>query len=241
MARRSHHLIAVSEAVKTFMVERDQIESNIDVVYLGFDFDKFTKNPDLRNEIRNEYLLGEEEILIGYVGNFVQAKGHEELILAFAGILDKHPDIKLMLVGDGDVEAAKQLAIELNLIDRVIFAGWQDNVPAFLNAMDIFVQPSLSEAFSQVLIEAMATGLPVIATVVGGAVEVIDDGKNGVLVNPGDSDELQLRLSEMITNEAMRNSMGKQAAEDVRSRFSIARAVDMHVGLYNAWVNERDT
>lgn len=171
--------------------------------------------------------------------HFAKGKGHKQLIDAFAKIIENIPKAKLFFVGRGMLDEVKEEAAKYTR-EQIVFAGWRDDVSACLNAMDIFVQPSLSEAFSQVLIEAMGVGLPVIATEVGGAAEVIEDRVNGILVKPDDTEAISDRVIEIDGNADMRTKLAVAGRRSVAERFTVENVVDRHLDLYHRWMAEKE-
>jgi len=240
MSEKADHVMTVSQAARDYMINVDGIRrEDIDVVHLGFDFDKFAPSAEDRRCVRHEFGFGDDDIVIGYIANFAPVKGHLQLIQAFAGILDAAPNAKLFLVGRGMLDELRSAAKKIPG-DRIVFAGWRDDIAACLNAMDIFVQPSLSEAFSQVLVEAMGVGLPVVATDVGGAREVVESGVNGWLVKPDNVPTLQEHILELCSDPAGREQLGTCGRQSVAERFTNENLVFRHLLLYERWMNERD-
>ena len=239
MAEKADHVMTVSQAARDYMLKVDGIKRNdIEVVYLGFDFEKMSPNAEQRERIRREFGFADDDLVIGYVAHLAKGKGHIQLIQAFGGIMTKVQNAKLFFVGRGMLDEVKEAAAQFSG-GQIVFTGWRGDVPACLNATDIFVQPSLSEAFSQVLIEAMGVGLPVIATAVGGAAEVIDDGVNGILIKPNDIAAIADNVVEIYRNADMRTNIGVAARESVSRRFTVERVVDRHLELYRRWMAEK--
>ncbi len=240
MAERADRLITVSDTTRKYMQEVDGIRKDISVVYLGFDFDRYSPDQANRTRVRDEFGFTDDDLVIGYVAGFAQGKGHKQLIQAFSSIAGELPDAKLFLVGQGDTTESRNLAAELGVGGRVIFTGWRSDAAACLNAMDIFVQPSLSEAFSQVLIEAMGSGLPVIATDVGSAREVIESGENGLLVEADDPGSISRHLVELHRNIELRKTLARAARESVIERFTVEKMVNDQYHLYNQWLRDQN-
>jgi glycosyltransferase involved in cell wall biosynthesis len=236
MAERADHVMTVSRAAREYMrevvgIRRDDIE----VVYLGFDFAKYAPDVAVRERVRREFGFGDDEFIIGYVGAVVPGKGHLQLIRAFAGIIEKVPNARLLLLGRGMLPEVKAAATELPK-SQVVFAGWREDVSACLNAMDLFVQPSLSEAFSQVLIEAMGCGLPVVATDVGGASEAIENRANGILVPPDDAASISKEVVTLYRDREKRQAIAEAGLRSVRERFGVQQMVERHIELYQRWM-----
>lgn len=239
MAERADRLITVSEAAKRYMIDMDHITRHIDVVHLGFNFKIFTPDHEARLKAREKFGFAPDDVVIGYVGNFAPGKGHAQLVEAFKRVQDYELSVKLLFVGGGDCSEILAVIKKHNVTDHVALAGRRNDVAACLNAMDIFVQPSLSEAFSQVLIEAMAVGLPVVATDVGGAKEVVESEKNGILMAPNDIDAIIQNILRLARNPGLRASLGSTGMRDVRDRFTVDRMVDKQFALYRHWLRDK--
>ena len=139
-------------------------------------------------------------------------KGHQELFSALAGLKDRYP-LEALIIGGGRREAElRQLAAELGLGPRVNFLGQRRDIPDLLAAMDILVLPSYSEGVSLALLEAMAAGLPVIATAVGGLPEVVTDEVNGLLIPPRDAEALARALDRLLADPDFARRLGSKPA-----------------------------
>lgn len=240
MAEKADFVVTVSKAVKQFMTDIDQIRrSDIEVVYLGFNFDEFKPDIEARTRIRSEFGFDDDEIVIGYIASFADGKGHVQLIQAFRQILESAPTAKLFLVGEGNRKNIDAAIESLGIGSRVIFSGWRTDSAACLNGMDIFVQPSLSEAFSQVLIEAMGVGLPVVATKVGGAAEVIRSEIDGVLIEPNNVKAIADAVSRLTHESGFSAALGRAGRASVRERFTVETMVERQLDLYNHWIADR--
>ena len=234
MADKADHVMTVSKAARDYMRDVDGIKRDIEVVYLGFDFEQLAPNAAARARVRQEFDIGDDEFVVGYVGNFATGKGHRQLIEAFEKILNDVPNARLLMAGRGITRDIAPSASE-----KIIFAGWRDDIPACLNAMDLFVQPSLSEAFSQVLIEAMGTGLPVIATDVGGAREVIESSVNGILIAPDDADAIYREAIRLYNDAETRYEMARKGMRSVHERFTAEQMIEHQMSLYEKWMKEK--
>jgi glycosyltransferase involved in cell wall biosynthesis len=159
---------------------------------------------------------------IGVVARLSPEKGHAHLFRAFRRFLQRGFEAEMLVVGEGSLrESLQQLAARLGIADRVQFSGLVPNVPEFLRSVAISVLPSLAaEGLPLTILEAMATGLPVVATDVAGAGEVIEDGVSGLLVPPGDEQALADALARLAADDALRARMGSTAVAVVQERFS---------------------
>jgi glycosyltransferase involved in cell wall biosynthesis len=214
--------IAVSQGVKDYLVEQVGLDpAGVRVVPNGVDMaaiDAARPGPAVRQELG----LPEDVPVIGLVGRLDHwGKGHKELFTAMANLKDRYP-CHALIVGGGRREAEmRELAADLGLAGQAHFLGQRQDVPDLLKAMDIFVLPSYSEGLSLALLEAMAAGLPVIATAVGGTPEVVTDGVTGLLVPPRDPEALAGALERLLADPAGARALGNKAREHVRERYSL--------------------
>jgi glycosyltransferase involved in cell wall biosynthesis len=192
--------------------------------------DDAPRSPDQCSPISNRN--GEARPLrIGVVARLSPEKGHAHLFRAFRQLRERGLDAALLVAGEGSLrDSLQQLAAKLGIADRVQFTGLVPNVPEFLRSVAISVLPSLAaEGLPLTILEAMATGLPVVATDVAGAGEVIEDSVSGLLVPPGDDQALADALARLAADDALRARMGSAAVAVVRDRFSfdaIARRME---------------
>lgn len=195
-------------------------KSKIEVIPYGLDLNLF--NPDKHNklECRKKFNLPEDKLLIGVPGRISEAKGQHIAIEALKKSNLK--DVLLVFCGDKVVAWYDEImsrATELDIADKIIHIPFTNDMPEFMNAMDISILPSKREAFGLVVTEAMASGLPVIATNAGGVPELIQHDKNGQLFEPFDSDTLAQYLKLLVENPQLRAKLGKQARFDAESRY----------------------
>ncbi len=193
------------------------------VLPYGINPDKF--HPGLRNsQVRKQYGCGESTILIAALGRMVHKKGFNILLDAFSQVSTRGQDVRLVIGGDGPLKQALiQQANRLGITEQVIFPGridW-DKAPGFLASADIFVLPSVIDTYGNVdglpnvLLEAMACGNPVIASSIGGVPLVVDDDRNGLLVEAGKPEALALAIRELLAHPDQRQQLGKSARSDI--------------------------
>jgi glycosyltransferase involved in cell wall biosynthesis len=177
-----------------------------------------------------------DDVVIGYMKNLVEGNGPECFIRAVSRIVRRYPNIRVTIAGAGYLmEELKQLTRELGLWERVDFLGHipHQRVPDILSSMDIFVMPSVwPEAFGVCAVEAQATGLPVIATRVGGIPEVIQDGLTGILVEPRHVDQLTEAIAILIQNPQLRQKMGRAGRRWMEQHYDWAENARMMEDLY---------
>ncbi len=212
--RHFDRIIATTRVYATKSEILRRFSSKVRVVDNGVDTKRF--NPEVSGEtIRARYNLGKNKIalFVGALTTFHAYKGVDVLIRAFSLVSKQCEGTRLLVVGGGNLlNSYKQLALELEISDLVIFAGYVDDneLPEYYAASDFAVLPSKdsSEGFGLVLIEAMACGKAVIGSKTGGIVDVITNGKNGLLVQPGDAEDLRAAMISLFTNDRERFAIG---------------------------------
>lgn len=172
--------------------------------------------------------------VIGAVGRLAPEKGFDVLIHAVASLRDRYGDVRLVIVGDGSERPRlEQLTAEVGLTDRVTFTGWQADVRGYFEAMDVFVLSSYREGLPNVVLEAMALEVPVVATRVNGVPRVVRNGENGLLVDPGDPAELASAVATLLADPDRRAAYRAAGRQTVESHFSFARRMCRLAAAYD--------
>jgi L-malate glycosyltransferase len=224
-------IVAVSLDLKGILQETYGVEKTV-CIHNGIDLDKIVLERN-RWDVRRELEIGRECYLIGTVGRLVPVKGHECLLSAMKIFLERVSDAKLILVGDGPLrEQLVRLASLLGIEKQVIFMGHQDKVYDLINAMDVFVLPSLHEGMPMVLLEALFLGRPVVASRVGGMPEVIGHGDGGVLIDPGNPEELAQNLSSLWQDRPRAEQLGRAGKNRVKEGFTALLMAQRTADLY---------
>ena len=175
----------------------------------------------------------EGDLLIGCVGNFRTMKRHDLLLDAFARLIARHRHLRLVLVGDGDLRSRIEQQIDqLGIKDRVVLTGSVADLPPLYDAFDLFVQASNSEGLPNVLLEAAAGRLPIVATAAGGSGEVIHDGETGILVPVDDTDKLVAGLDRAIVDADLRRRLGAAARELIERDYGMEKFAQQYADLY---------
>lgn len=179
------------------------------------------------------------EIILGTAGRLVELKGIEYLLSAAASLQGEFPALRVEIAGSGPQRAKLEaVAAHWGLGEHVKFLGWIDDLTSVLSRWDAFVMPSLEEGFPVAALDAMAAGLPVVATSVGGVPELIEDAKTGWLVPPRDAEALASRIRLLLSNPEMRQHMGAAGYARVRDHFSSAQMTASFTRLYDELLNE---
>jgi len=243
LATYSDRIIAVSEAVKNFYVENANIPADkFEVIYNGVDLD-FWQNNILSQETiaekKTKLGLSQDDKVIVNIGRLHPQKGHEYLFRAVRKIIPRMKNLKFLIVGDGSMKDSLELLSErLGIKKYVIFTGKRDDIKDILCFSDISVLSSIREGFSNVILESMACGKPVIATDVGGNNEIIIDGENGFIVPSRDEDTLADKILALASSEELTERMGLAARETVK-KFSLKRMVDKTEQLYEKLMDKK--
>ena len=183
-------------------------------------------DPAARGRIRAELGLGDGPVLI-VTSRLHPMKGHVHLLDAFAALRRDFPDSRLLVVGDGGERATlEEHARCLGIDETVAFTGFRTNVTDMLRAADLFVLPSLREGMPNTALEAMAVGLPVVASGVHGVPEVVADGETGLLVAPGDAGLLRGAIGRLLADPDLAAQMGRAGLKRVRTRFTTERMLE---------------
>ncbi len=240
-----HWTVFVSQRGRQEAVEGGPLRNvthRCSVIPNGIDLSPYAGLADTadRAEIRRELDLPSEAVVIGCVGLLWQAKGQEYLIRALRDIRSGERPVVLLLVGSGsDEQALRACAKETGVSERVRFLGWRSDVPRLLQALDLYVQPSLSEGFGLAVVEAAAAGLPIVASRVGGIPEIITHEYSGLLAPPGSPPALAAAIQELMDDPERGRWLGQNARRTTFERFSAEAMARAYVELYEALVARR--
>jgi sugar transferase (PEP-CTERM/EpsH1 system associated) len=237
--RWTDRMFCVSQELRDYYCrEMDLPATALDVIPNGVDTEEF--EPDLRAQmdVRAQLSVRPETLVVGTVSRLDPVKDHLTLLEAAGKALHKGLDLQLVIIGDGPQRPAIQefLASRPLLRQRTLLTGEIHNVAQWLNGLDVFVLPSLSEGLSNTLLEAMAVGVPPVATAIGGNSEVVEQRRSGILVAPRDVDSISECLLELATARAWRLELGRNARERIVAHFSLARMLQRYDQMYSELV-----
>jgi len=230
--RAAKRIVAVSHFVEQSVVKSGMPADFVEVIYDGVEIPPEISRAD-RDRARNQLAIPQGHVCIGNVAALVPEKGQAILLRAFAKSYETFPGCVLLLWGEGREQASLQkLARQLQVFDAVKFLGHASRLTEIFAAMDVFAFPSHEEPLGSALLAAMAHGLPVVAIARGGIPEVIENGKNGVLVNSLDPVEFATALKSVLGHLEDAARLGKAARETISSRFSADHMVEATLRLY---------
>jgi len=233
-----------AESIKEWLIEEGYQPDKITVIRNGIDLSRYGNKPkDV--SLHREFGLPETSPLIMMASRLNPQKGVEDLLRAAAIVTNRCPEARFLIVGekqqDGNIVLAadkefahkmEQLVVDLGLSRHVIFTGYRSNVPEILAQATVSVLPSHSEGLSNSLLEAMASGIPVVATRVGGNPELVKDGETGLLVPPHDPDALAQAICTLLQNRDLAKTFGMRARRRAELDFSLERMVGDTQELY---------
>ncbi len=232
--------IAVSEDLQLWLLQTIQVApERVEQIYNGVDHKKFQPRGERRPAVLpTRFLPDGPGVVIGTVGRLAPVKDQQQILQAVSLIVSRDPlwreSLRVVLVGDGPLmQELAALSERLGLTELVWMPGDRDDIPALLQAMDIFILPSLAEGISNTILEAMSAGLPVIATDTGGNPELISHGETGFLVPVGSAALLADALQQLLVSPELRAGIGNSALKQVRERFDWSITVENYLKIYD--------
>jgi glycosyltransferase involved in cell wall biosynthesis len=241
LARASDALVAVSPEVRDDLIAFGVApREKFVVVRLGIPLDERLDDESADIDYRQQYGIGRDAFVVGWVGRMTGVKDTGAVLRTVAALRARGVDAVACLVGDGpDHEPLEQLANDLGIARSCFFVGYQAEVAGFYRLFDAFFLPSVNEGTPVSAIEALAAATPVVANRVGGVPDVVRDGVDGFLVEPGDTEAAAERLAALADDPALRRAFGEAGRARVHDRYSVARLVDDVDRLYRALLDSK--
>lgn len=230
------HFICVGEIMKEKSLKaKIGKEKDYTVIYSGFEIEPYLKCAEKYEILRKKYGIKENEKVIGMIGRLFYLKGQNYLIEAFKDISKKHPEAKLLFVGDGILRnELEDYAKKNNIYDRVIFTGLiePEKIPEYVAIMDILVHTSLREGLPRAIAQGLAGGKVVVAFDIDGAREIVINGKTGFLIPPKDIELLKEKINFLIENPEVAFKMGLEGQSLIKKIFPVEKMVDEIEKIY---------
>lgn len=216
-------------------------------IHPGIDVETFASaRVALRESSRAAFGAASDEPLVGIVGRLQPWKGQHVFLRAAARVAAAHPRARFVIAGDatggfsaGYPAELRALAVELGIEDRVVFAGERNDVPAVLAALDVFVHASVEEPFGIVIVEALAAGVPVVATRGGGVGEIVTDGDDGYLIECGNDEEMAARIDALLSDAALAQRIASAGRTRAREAFTAQRMIGQFASVLERYAPAR--
>jgi len=234
---RVSRVVTVSDYVRRGAIDLVGLDpAKVTTIVNGIDVGRFASEKD-RSEFRSELGVPDGTPLLGIVARLTPEKDHENLLYAFVRVVSERRDARLVIVGSGPaMSGLKRKAAELGIVDSVRFTGTRLDVPNILAALDLFVMTSREEGLGITLLEAMAAGLPVVATAAGGIPEIVVDEVTGYLVPKASPVAFAHAVLRILSDKSGARRMGEEGRKRVAERFSLRRMVGDYEKLYSQLV-----
>jgi sugar transferase (PEP-CTERM/EpsH1 system associated) len=234
--RCAGRVFAVSQELRNYYSQQLDIPaSRLRVIPNGVETQYFCPDPDLRRQVRQTLGVSPQTLIVGAVGRLDPVKDHRTLFQAVERAVLDGVDARVVIVGDGPERSGLEsdVAARPGLSQRVTFVGAVGDVRPWLNSFDIFALPSLYEGMSNTLLEAMAVGIPPLATAVGGNTEVVEHGSCGLLFRPRDAQAMSVYLKCLAADPDWRRRLGSNARQRVESCFSLRGMLSAYAQMYS--------
>jgi glycosyltransferase involved in cell wall biosynthesis len=241
LARHTTRLVAVSPEVRDDLVELGVApKEKFTVIRLGIDLAQRVAETDARVKLRRLFGVPDDRVVVGWIGRMTEVKRLQDVVGAFAALRRSGIEATLCLVGDGpDRELAERTAHKLGVTRDTLFVGYQRDVSAYYSFFDILLLASANEGTPVVAIEALAAGRPVVSTRVGGVADVVSDGVDGLLCEPGDIGALGAALARLANDGDLRAAYGEAGRARVVPRYRVDRLLDDTDALYRELLSAR--
>ena len=231
--------LSVSAALANEVSRKFKIDkSRFKPILNGVDTNKFSPDQKQREQIRSELSISDDQLVVGSVGRLVTVKNYPSLIKAFKLVKEKVPNALLLFAGDGPNKAKlEQLTEDQGVKSSVRFLGRREDVPAVMNAYDLFVLPSFREGLSNTILEAMSSGLPAIVSNVGGSPEIVVNGQTGFLFEVDDIQQLSSNIISLFENSEQLNTFSSNARQHVVNNYSLETMVNNYQNVYQELID----
>ncbi len=238
--RLHDRVIAISEGIGQVLLSEGLPATKLRIVRSAVDWDRYAQPAD-RTAIRQQLAVPTDALLIGVIAQLIPRKGHRFLLAALPALIAVYPNLHVRCFGQGLLAAEIQRQIaDLELSDHVQLAGFRDDLPNILPALDLVVHPVLMEGLGVSLLQAASAGVPIIASRVGGIPEAVRDGENGLLVPPGDVAALRETISRLLADPEYRRKLGAGGQELMAREFSVDAMVEGNLAVYRELVCRTD-
>jgi glycosyltransferase involved in cell wall biosynthesis len=226
-------IVAISHAIAADLARAGLGTHRLRVIPSAVDTTRFRPDPAARARLAERFSLRPNELALGLVAQLIERKGHRFAFDAVAALAERGAPIRLICFGRGPLEAELRTVVRARgLDDRIVFAGFEPDMARWLPGLDALVHPVRREGLGVAVLEAMSAGLPVVAAAAGGLVDVIEDGRDGLLVPAGDATAIATALERLLKDQDLRERLGQAARQRVSRDFSIDAMTNAYAALY---------
>ncbi|WP_300458602.1 glycosyltransferase [Desulfobacula sp.] len=219
----------VSKQLKNWLLNDVKIGKEVTQIYNGIDTVKHhPAKLNEKNAIKQQLGFSKDNFIVGIVGRLDAIKNHSNLFKAFKIVIQKNPFARLVIVGDGN----EMQRLTSESFQNIVFLGYRPDTDVLMRSFDLFVLPSFNEGISNTILEAMACGLPVIASDAGGNPELVEDGETGFLIDPDDLEQIADKIIKYIKEPSLMDQHGETGRKKTIDNFSIASMVDNYESVY---------
>ncbi|MFW5888114.1 MAG: glycosyltransferase [Patescibacteria group bacterium] len=224
----------ISQRVSEIMVDKKVVKKDkVRTVYNGIDLEKFYPDPEKGKKIKERLDIENNYPVLISVGRLAEAKGFGYLLESVKELKKEYNDIVLIILGEGEKRQELESKIkDLNLENNIFLSGNKSNVVDYLNSADIFVSSSLWEGLPTAILEAMACGLPVVATNVGGTAEIVEDGRQGLLMDSQSPEQITEKVTYLLNNDEKKDKFRKEARIKIKNNFTLEEMVKNYEKMY---------
>lgn len=232
--RPYRQVVAISRAVRDELCGRSGLDAaRVPLIASAVDTQEFRPDGEARGRVLRAFALDDRALVVGVCAQLIPRKGHELLLRAWPELVRRVPEAELLCFGRGPLQSSlERLVAKLDLTPHVRFVGFRDDLAELLPGLDVLVHPAAREGLGLAVLEAMAAAVPVVATAVGGIVDAVSDGAEGLLVAAGDGAGLVAAIERLARDAALRERLGNAGRIRVEREFSIARMADRYAELY---------
>jgi glycosyltransferase involved in cell wall biosynthesis len=235
--RFADRVIGVSREIASDLERAGIPKRKLEVIENGIDVDRFSQfelEPKDAEEVRKDLGLDRDSFIIGSLGRLTEQKDYQTLIRAAAEALKDNVALEFIVAGEGELKSALiSECRDLGIENRFHFLGFRSDKEKILKLMSVFVLSSLDEGLPMAMLEAMAAGLPIVTTPVGGIPKVIKPGENGLFIDPGNVEQLKKNLLVLAGNSATREKLGRRGLETVKGEYSIEEMARKYLAIYS--------
>ena len=236
--RKADKFLCVSDSVRQFYSGHLHVRKEcLNVLYNGIETDENVIPSGAGLQLKSEFNIGENTFVFSIIGRLVPQKGHSFFLDVFKRIAARHPDVKVLIIGDGPLkQALTEQIIQNGLKDKVVLTGLRKDVPAILSITDAVVLPSFREGLPMTLLEGMVREKVVVASAVGGTPELVTDGVDGFLFEAGNAGQLEEKLNFVLSGGENLSNIRAAARRKVCEQFSLSNMIRQHEAVYQEMI-----